>query len=325
MKKLLALVLISASLPLITVGCAHAATQNGASTFDFNFGDQGEDEENKPKAPLNPYDKKYRPMAEQDAGEGLLPNILQFSGIRYQDGQNPDDIKLVGIAPANITGCLKAASGSVELKYEAGVLKVLITQEQPEIDTDTRRYAHYTCELRNAATKITTTFSRQSLIDHHITKIQYVMEGGASQDPYEIKLDDHKLTVNVPALPPTGRFKGEPAQLVQYWFFPEHTLMLSAPGAPGGEDNMVRLKTLARAKGLTPLDELYTDFTPPKGHSQTLFAVDTNNIFTEKLPTIEDTITIGDVKISEPFYGPEGRTLREIPKHVYARRAGLYE
>ena len=302
---------------------------NAFAQPEFDFGQNGSEEEDKPKV-VNPYDDKYKPdlKADVETGTGVLPNYLYFVGLLRKPKAGPDDLNFAIFAPGSVMGCLDVENPSIKPLKAGTNLRLEITDGYIDVDSSTIRYFHYECSPISGSSQIHITLSKQSLMDDNIKKLVIVSEQLGPFNDMELDIKDHSITVvsKTKGLDRFGIKRPAMSDTFTYWFYPENTYILHA-SAVGKDDieGQNLIKQMVRTKNLTPLEELFPGFEPGRSNANNIYVVDEKGLYKDKLEHLTDTFQLGTIKTAEEFYGPQGLYTRAKPASVYARLPGLYE
>jgi len=306
--------------------CLSITAQPSYAQVDFNF---DEEEDQGPKV-LNPYDDKYKVDIKADASEGtsLVPNYVYYAGFIRKPESSADDLNLQIISPGMIMGCLHMESPSIEPVKIGPALHLKITDGFIAPDNETIRYFHYDCKQSSGTSQMHMTFSKKQLKEDGIEKLVVVTEQLGAFNDVALDMNDQRtiLTSKVRDLSHLGLPLTGSEEIFTFWHYPENTMVLLSSATDLRDKNTMRaVKNLARSKGLTPLDEIFTGFTPRYEQSNLLYVVDTQAIYKDKLPTPTDNFLLGAIEQNEQYYGANGPYDKKIKKTIMARKPGLYE
>jgi len=312
---------------------------SNANLFDFGQND----EPKKTKAPLNQYDKKYRPVPAQGQGytiiptaKPLLPNDFYGVAFVHLPGASPNDMTINVASPGTISGCLKVKPAQITPEFIGESLILNMTEAQFRVDTSTVRYAHHQCELASNASLTEVTVHLDELKSKNVKKLSIKSKTIGKFIDGTIKIDDHKVTLESE----TGRLDGRlsekilchgddkpPECKITFWIYPPHTVVLSsnALNKSANKNLIQQIKSLGSARGLTPLEDIIPGFEPDRAHKDLVYMVDDKNIYGNDLATPEDRYLFGGITTTEVFYGPQGAFDKPVKKAVYARMPGIYE
>ncbi len=300
--------------------------------FTFGNEEDGQPEEDAPKSPVNQYDKKYRPVSGiQLSRDGSIVSNADVQAVFiHAPSASPDDVTLRVTIGKGVTGCLLKEDPSISVVKANNTLKIMIDGGDVMADQFTVRYAHYECDVKTGISSADLTFSKEDLLNDKISEMVFINKSIGLLLRMKLEISPEKIMIvsssgisSYLAKKNTG--SSATGNAAEFWFYPENTLILSAPGAKSDAENIVRLKTLARAEGLVPLEEIFSGFVPSGANTDKVYAVDDKNLFASKLPDDQSGLTLGEIEISEPFYGPQGATERTIRKQVFVRKPNLYE
>lgn len=321
MKKVLTLLLLLG----LALGCI---TPNASAQADFGFGNE-EDEEG-PKV-VNPYADKYKAditLSEEEQAGGIVPNFIYYTVLLRKPGASADDINLMITSPGAIVGCLDMEQPSIETQQSGNALHLKMTDGHIDVDTETIRYYHYECKPETSTSTLYLTLSKQQLQDSGIDRLVLFSEAIGPFNDMKLAYGEHSITITseMRDLSRLGIPMSGSVDTLTYWAYPENTMALFSSGADLHDENtMANVRKLARAKGLTPLDEIYTDFRPHHSLADKLYVVDQKGIYKNKLENPDDVLTLGTIETTEVYFGPNGAYDKPIQKAVYAKTPGLYE
>jgi len=317
---------------------AQASGDTSDDSSLFNFGDTST-EEQKTKAPLNQYDKKYRPLSgsqAQQSGTGLktlIPNYIYLVTFLRLPDANPHDLTLRIVSPGTVSGCLNMKKAEITYKIIGHTIALDLTEAEVDVDRSTVRTAQYQCDLSSQTSMTDVTLNLDEVRNRKIDKISLKSKTVGKFVDVKLEIQDKyvKISSALDNICFGRRFlhrrKTEEENSFTFWFYPEQTLALSsnALDMTANKEALTKIKTLAREKGLTPLEEIFTDFTPSPYNHDKVYVVDEKNLYRNDLKKQDDRVLIGNVTSAEVFTGPEGPYNKTIEKHVYARIPGIYE
>jgi len=290
---------------------------------------QEDDDEEGPKV-LNPYDDKYKPdlKIEQPEGSALVPNFIYFAGFIRKPNASADDLNLYIFSPGSVFGCLDIENPSIEPVQIGPALHLKLTDGYIGADTETVRYFHYECKPGPGQSEMHLSLSKEKLLKDGINKLVIVSEEIGPFNDMILDFKEHSVVItskihdlSIFGLPAKG---GE--DTFTYWIYPENTMALFSSSADmRDEDTLKNVRDLARRRGLTPLDEIITDFEPRYGNTDKLYVVDTTGRYKAKLAKPNDVFSFGQIEAKELYFGSKGAYDKVITKTIFAKRPGLYE
>ena len=321
MRKILTLLLLLGLSFWIAMPNVYAQT-------DFGFGNN--EEEEGPKV-VNPYADKYKAditLSKEEQAGGIVPNFIYYVALLRKPGASVDDLNFMITSPGALVGCLDMEHPSIETEKSGSALHLKMTDGYIDVDTQTIRYYHYECKPETSTATLYLTLSKKQLQKSGIEKLVLFSESIGPFNDMELVYGDHSITITseMRDLSPLGIPMGGSVDTLTYWAYPENTMALFSSGADlRDEKTMAKARKLARAKGLTPLDEIYTDFRPPHSLADKLYVVDQKGIYKNKLEAPGDVLTLGTIETTEIYFGPSGAYDKPIQKTVYAKTPGLFE
>ena len=295
---------------------------NAQSNFTFGR----EDEEKKNEKPfINPYDKKYRPafLREQDenASKALLPKGHYRVEIVRKTNTKPHELKLAISAPGNVSGCLTVTPPiSKNVKF-GKALQLRISEGIAIADTKKTRYYHHECKPTTGASQSTLTLNTKELMKKEINKLILASEKQGAFAEMDLIISDEKIDITQKSLNKT-----KPERKTTYWFYPENTLVLSAPSSKSSpEQTSSALEALALKNGLTPLVEKLEGFEPSFEHRNKFFAIDRGGRFKNRLVDQNDSFTLGTITGTQTRFTANGPQDVPATYKTIARMPGIYE
>ena len=231
-----------------------------------------------------------------------MPNKLNVSLLRQDDKSGEAVLRLSTIV--NLNGCPKVNPLRHVVEVNDIYLDVVVKGYTVDF-RDMPNAPQYECKQNVQYSAADIPLDRKLIEDNKIQQIRLVLDHGLGSDYYYINLgkDALEITPRSQKIFKPGRAPHGGDSALKYWYYPENTLILSAPAAPAMQrDDTVM--DYANQAGLIPLASLIPDFVAPAGQEGRHYYVDgTGNV--AKKVTSRDNTPLDDV--------------------ILARRPGLYE
>ena len=238
------------------------------------------------------------PVAARD----YMPNVLNIALLRQDD--NSGEAVLRVSTTVNLTGCPKVYPLRHEIEVNEIYLDVIVYGYAVDFQ-NLPRDPQFSCKKNVQYSAADIPLDRKLLENNNIQQIRFVLGRGLGSDYYVVDLNEKHLQLTPRSQkifkPGKAPYGGQAA--LSYWYYPENTLILSAPAAPKDQRDSV-VTAFAASRGLKPLAEIMPDFVMPPGQEGRHYYVDTAGILTEKIA------------------GPDSSVLHD---GIYVRRPGPYE
>ncbi len=229
-----------------------------------------------------------------------MPNVLNVSLLRQKDNSGEAMLRLS--TTVNMTGC--AVIHPLRHDVEINNIYLDVVVKGYSVDFSAVPGNPNACKKGSQYSTADIPLDRKLLEDNKIQQIRLVLDRGLGSDYYVVNLgkDRLDLTPRTQHIFKPGKSLAGGQIVLSHWYYPENTLILSAP-RPGAPQASIT-GDFARANGLTPLENLMPDFVTPAGYAGRYYYVDGTGTLAAKVPGIEN-VAVGD--------------------GIYARRPGLYE
>lgn len=267
---------------------------------------------------INPYDEKYRPLADADKqnNQKIFSNSSFSINLARGAGNNP----VLRISqPVSASGCFNISMPKPETSFQGPMLWVNVGAPTITIDK-TVRYAHIDCPQAPQAVQSDVVLNRDRLIENKVRRMTLKNDFGI--DNYTVNLTDSKLELipqSSTLFKPNRQIKNK--NPLVFWFYPENTVVLNVPQAKANDMISDDLNKLASAKGLINLSSVVKDFPQNDTPDKSFYFVDPSGITTKSLSE-GGSIHFGEVKTFETFYGPDGAYEQPKALAVFAKLPG---
>lgn len=277
------------------------------------------------------YDENGEPYSDMWYRKESLPHmaIVMLRRPEFKTGQ----FLLRLIPREGTTGCVKFSKipSTVDFKEDA----VDITLEDFRVDSRRLTLApEYNCDLHPKNPTADIILDRDDLTAKGIKFLRLKISHpgdkvGMTADTYDIDINKQRIRLKPDKLMQRTTLRFNPYQLsnirtpLTHWFYPEGTVILYVPGAkdPNIADQVI---SMAKAKGLEPINDEWPDFYSPLASNDQWFFIDKKGAVTKNADINEGTVA-GTVQISETIYGLEKDEKRTKDIPVFARKPNSYE
>lgn len=238
-----------------------------------------------------------REQLERTGYTGVIPhNQLSYDFIHDPKAEE-GDLTLRTDIPIQIHGCYEIHQPEVEQKI-AGKSLVLDIKMPVAMEPQSRD-KNPDCNLSNSIAT-NTHIDRDELLEKGINTIQFVTKYGALYRNMELTQD--YVTLRAP-----GNDRIKP---YTYWSLPANTVVLSVPmfdkDLMHHDTQLQQLARMAKVTGLTPIETRIPDYMPANDITNRFYFLDTKGDLIEDLKEKSGTVSIGQIHVKEPFYGPNG-------------------
>lgn len=326
MSRFLLLALLGFSLLITPVTSFAQSDEEEASSYSgLGQGEGG-------PSVFNQYDKKYKPVQpdKPDDSASIFPNYYYAAYfMRSVDGR-PGDMVMRITSPGAITGCVEIKQPTYTINYAGNVMNINMKEAKIGIDKSVR-YAHYQCNTKRQMPFIDIPMNRDDLMEKGIQKI--VLQTSSIGRFADIKIDVAKEKMDIMTTAPDLRKFGIPfagqTSGGTFWFYPENTVALYAPGLKIDQRVMDALSNFATSKNMQPLENVLPGYTSKElkersMYEEELFFVDSRGVLADSLNS-ETGKKIGTVTIADQYQGAQGPYERQRNVEVYARLPGKYD
>ena len=296
--------------------------------LNFNF---GEGEEEKPAEVVNQYGSKYKKNIEDpDAANKprpILPSFKYDIGFIRSPGAAPGQATLRLTTPLAISGCLHMKQPVVAIVETPPVLRLKITEAELELDRSVR-YAHFQCDVRTQYAYFELPLTRDELLAKNISRIALKSDAGQFRD-IVLDINEARMIATSSSTKSAANTKQMSVPgaggVATFWFYPENTIVLGAPGAKLDSAAREEIDNRARVSGLVPLEQQLPGFEPGPDLAQNAYFVDTSGRVKRQIETSGKPVAFGTVTTSETFFGPNGQYQQPKNIPIYARLPGVNE
>lgn len=305
MKYALLLICILLSVP--------AAAQSFLNNPAFQQQQQGpflQQQQQKPPV-VNQYSDKYKGGSKVTLGgkKSLLPTgEYDVYFIRKpENGRSVVTLRVQGMA--GVQGCASAEIPHATMTNRGQNL--WITLQNPEIKTNADiRYPHYECESSGSMPSLDIDLSLETLENDNIEFI--VMELENQKDRFKLHIDENSVELEPKS---TSAFNFPHGSRFQ--FYPDNTVILSAPAIDSPSDAQKHIAAIAEKHGLTPLENA-------KSSPNKAYFTDESRALSRKLAN-KNTISLDTITIDDIFLGANGEYAVPQDIDIFASKPGEFD
>lgn len=258
-------------------------------------------------------------------GEDVVPMTVGLSLMR--DPALPPDNFILHVSAADryATGCPPLKDIGYETAFKNKKLEIKLTG----LTVDQSEFPYYKCNGKARNPQADIVLSKDDLMEKNVEKIDLIK--GGVRKTYLIELGDERVELMTDDEDPssaTTSMRGQKIDGVKMpmklWFYPENTLMLYVPGGRDGEQKQIvdKIREMAAAEGLIPLEDSYSDFQPPQIRGGYYYYIDRNGRFKD---AAVDGGPIGHISMDRVAYGLQGDEPVSEQVQVFAKRPGAYD
>lgn len=232
------------------------------------------------------------------AARNYVPNAINIALLRQNDTSGEAILRLSTLV--NLTGCPKVHPLRHEIEINEIYLDVIVHGYAVDF-SNLPNDPHFSCKQNVQYSAADIPLDRKLLEDNGIQQIRFVLGRGLASDYYVVDLDDKHLQLSPrsqkvfkPGKTPYG---GQSA--LSYWYYPESTLILSAPAAPKDQRDSA-VAAFAASRGLQKLTAIMPAFIMPPGQDGRHYYVDTTGILTEKISDPDSVVLHDGIYVRRP-------------------------
>ena len=248
--------------------------------------------------------------------------------LKRADGLAPRQFILSLSAKDAVTGCARLGNLGFESAFSDIYLNIKIDAYTVDMRNPTAT-PPAGCDRRYQVPKAEIILSLDDLAAHKTQHIRF--KTGMFTDNFVVDLGDNSIQISPAQNGTTSEFSRYQPQKIPHvknplslWFYPEGTLILYAPDAPGGLNLRPYMDELAAQSGLVPLESALPGFTPPVDTPYVFYYLDKEKRLAAT-PGIDGGVPAGKIMAQTKFYGLKGDELTPRTLNVMARTPGLYE
>lgn len=238
----------------------------------------------------------------------------------------PSQFILRLIPREGMTTCVKYSKIPSTIDFKEGAIE--ITLEDYTIDSRNLTLApHYKCNLHPKNPTADVILDRDDLTAKSIKFLK--LKVGQVTDTFDVDINQQRIRLKpnkmMQRTPP--RFKTFALSNIRapltHWFYPEGTVILYVPDAKG-QNVTDQVITMAKSKGLEPINDAWPDFRSPLVNQDQWYFIDKKGAVAKSPDIIQGTVA-GTVQITQTIYGLEKdeQQTKDIP--VFARAPNSYE
>jgi hypothetical protein len=294
--------------------------------LNFNFGENEEQE--RPKI-VNQYNSKYKKKIEDPNAvkppPSILPSFKYDIGFIRHPGAAPGAATLRLTTPLAISGCMHMRQPVVAIIETPPVLRLHLTEAKLELDKSVR-YAHFQCDVRSQYAYFELPLTREELLEKNINRIALKSDAGQFRD-IVLDVNEQRVIASSTSTRTNATQMSVPGAggIATFWFYPENTVVLGAPGIKLDAAARDEIDNRARVSGFVPLSDELPGFDPGLGFADNAYFIDRSGRVKRQIETSGKPVAFGTVTTSETYFGPNGQYQQPKNIPIYARLPGVNE
>lgn len=260
-------------------------------------------------------DSAHRTPKKAEPRRGLLPRNYYLTQFFHVPG-DPENIFYMRLMhDGGVSGCFNITNPRYKIINNANQINLDVVDQEIYIRRRQPRYSNHDCKIKHANSIIDIRLDRDEMIENDVKRIVLTSARGGTFPAADIKLTKQKLELTVPNLD---------ASFIDYfWFFPDNAVILHAPQAKQGDQQVVALlKEYGVSQGFTPMSEVLDGYTDPDAAYNYAMFVDTRGSVRNQLNTTIDQLPIGRIKPVRQIHGPNGPYDEPYEIEVFASLPG---
>lgn len=228
-----------------------------------------------------------------------------------------------------LTGCPKVGHIPYAMTFQDIYLDISAGDYRVDMN-DLPQHPEYQCGGRTVYPSATIPIDMKALKANGTQQIRFETLGQVDyfdvvRTPHYLELDEQR-----PRSSATPRY--QPMVIpslknpLKIWLYPPGTVILKIAGSAPAGNAQGQVDAVARAKGLTPLNEIWPDFVSPLTDTGSFYYVDKTKARTvANDPNIAAGINVGSITLHGTVYGATGDETVDRPVPVFAHRPGAFE
>lgn len=250
----------------------------------------------------------------------VMPNYYYDLTVTRAATHADGDFTIRLTSPSSVTGCMEVTAPTISV-IDAGAVLYMTLEEGSVTTTQGKRYGQYDCKVSAGPSYAEITLNKNKLKQNGTYKIDIKSKIAGRLFDVQISTDTNSVTLDSTLKMPTQNPSHTKHQIIQHWFLPDDTIIVSSQNMKRNTGIKSKVETLAESRGLKPLSSILSGFNNP---ANKLYFVDTQKALNENLEG-GNTITIGDITMSEDFRGSNGTYQTQKKQAVFAKRPSIHE
>tara|TARA_B100000242_G_scaffold268963_1_gene219434 strand:+ start:4587 stop:5492 length:906 start_codon:yes stop_codon:yes gene_type:complete len=263
-----------------------------------------------------PNRKEMRPTRDQIEELGYTGS-LPLDEFKYVFVHNPEapegHLTLRASIPVQVQGCYELYEPEIEQKIMGSAL--VLDTKMPLMRPPSSQDKNPDCDVKQSIS-VETSIDRAQLIENNITKMRFKSKYFTISRDMDIT--EHSVTLTDPA--------NKKVKPYTYWSLPANAVVLNVPmfddDLTQHDTQLQQLARVAKIKGLAPVEDQIPGYTPSGRNHNRFYFLDTKGDVLDLLKQSAGPVTIGQIHIKEPFYGPNGQYDKETGIDIIAMIPG---
>lgn len=261
--------------------------------------------------------RKNTDMTREQVEELGYTGLLSQDKLRFNLYQKPNapahQIMMQTFILQPIEGCVKVMPFEITDEIKGQTLEVYIDFPvvSPDYDGD--------CDYNTYSPVDEIVLDKDELIDKNVNKLALRTKYGVID--YDLYIDDELIELTSP----NDAFQ----EKIEFWMLPKNAVVVSVPMAKGDLANQHRLlqdlAIVAEDNNLIPIEEKTPDYIPKESQLNRFYFLDTDGSVRDLLNNGSQSVRLGEIYKTEPFYGPNGKYDKKIPIDVIATLPNEYD
>ncbi len=260
------------------------------------------------------YDGNTQTVIIMEDSTSLFPRSFYTIEIFNNPQISESDFTLRLASYGEVSGCASMSESYIETKEMLGTIKLTVSDPEIMLDDMEPRYSLHDCEIKNNRSIIDVELNRDELIKK---KIKHIKLKSASYGDFltsDIEVSKEKFVLSVKS--PISTF------MKTFWFFPKNAIILHVPNAKLGQDVQALIKEFGEAQGLIHMEDKFKGFELPYNANSYAFFTDPSGEIIDKLSSIGENITIGNIAPTRTVYDANGAKEEPYDLAIYATLPG---
>ncbi len=261
-----------------------------------------------------------RRQRESMSSKGFItPQTIDLSIVHY-DYMEPDQFGLLMAVPDVVSGCYKLSPLQYETKFvDPYFLEITVKNYRRTLVDESGGSKQ--CDRNNQTATALMVLSKKDMMARQTKQLR--LSNGSVTDTYDIVLNDDMLEL-IPRSMMVFRaqnLRGPLEDRMMYSFKGETLVALYVPMAQPGDDIQKQVEDFARVRALSPAYE--GDVPAQVGAQKAVwYFYDDDGHIRNKIGEKGYT-EIGEIQVSRPYDGPEGRTATSVNLPVFVAKPGI--
>ena len=250
----------------------------------------------------------------------VMPNYYYDLSITRAPTSADGDFTIRLTSPSSVTGCMEVTAPTIKT-IDAGAVLYMTLEEGTVSATQGKRYGQHDCNLNAGPSYAEVTLNKNKIEKNGTYKIDIKSKSAGRLFDIKLSTDANSVTLDSTLKMPTSNPNHTTHQIMQHWFLPDDTIIVSSQNMKRNKDIKNKVKDLAQSRGLKPLGSILNGFNNPVDK---LYYVDTQKALNETLKD-GNAVPIGEITTADDFRGTNGAYKAQKKQTVFAKRPSIYE